>query len=255
MKRPRSIALLAGVLTLGTCSRDDPPNGLRVTVQVWRQAEQCWATAARPSDWEPVPASSTCAMPATRTLIAGVDDLRLLIDYGDLRFSSAATIPKPTVIFTGDGVVFEAALTVSEARRAGENLYFEAFTEAPLQPVRRLAVEVRAAADFTYVVPDYLTVTEPMGTLVVEQCPMQGGCELQGGVGHAVAVFSWPGRRTRQATVRSAVDGITQSETIPLTANIATTANGVSAVLGRAEVPVPLAREGARWDLWATTAR
>ncbi|HSD86669.1 MAG TPA: hypothetical protein VLB44_04115 [Kofleriaceae bacterium] len=219
------------------------------TVSVLKQDGDCFAlmTAGSPVS-NTLGVSGTCNYRAEPRLLAGVDLVEVIVDYGqDVEFSGTATAPTPDVNVTVDGVASDVPIEISDELRVGGRAYFIATFHAPSD----ISNDVRIGADvnsgFGTVVPDVFTTIAPPVSLSLFECPPGSLCELPGAVGSAHIALSVPGQVPQLITIHSLLAGLPQPDPIP------PVKTGLAQ--GRTEavtaIPVPAAPDFTQWTIRA----
>jgi hypothetical protein len=126
----RALATLAAGVWFG-CSGDAPVIGPAISVMK-ETAANCFTvlTPVRPSTDLGLD-QTLCEAAGAPTLIAGVDQIRLLIDYGNVHFDGTKNAPVPIVQVTADGRAVDASVTILPERRVAGHSYFVASLQAP----------------------------------------------------------------------------------------------------------------------------
>jgi hypothetical protein len=187
-----------------------------------------------------------CSYQADATLMAGVDEVVVVVDYGpDVEFDATTDVPAPVVTVTIDGAAVNVPVMIGEVQRVGSRAYFEATLRAPTQISSDVRFTAGVNAGFTATVNQpFETLAPPIG-LSIAQCPSATSCSLEADVGNLDLVVSIPGDLPQQVLVRSAFNGIEQPD--PIDATILPPRTTVA-------IPVPALAPGTTWTLTAQLA-
>ena len=185
---------------------------------------------------------------ASSQLIAGVDLIEVVIDYGpDVEFAGNTHAPPPTVTVAVDGAASETAVQLSDEHRVGSRAYFVATFRAPKTPSTDVQLTVGVNAGFKATVPITFKIVPPPVSLTLVDCPLGIQCQLFGGVGNAHIRISVPGDVPQTVLVHATLDGFVQPDPVPpVTTEVAE---------GHTEhttaTPVPAVHDGAVWVIAA----
>jgi hypothetical protein len=191
--------------------------------------------------------SGTCGYLALPTLLAGVDFVEVVVDYGpDVTFAGTTIAPRPDVVVTVDGVASEEPVEVSDEYRVGGRAYFIATFYAPRQASRDVRVTAGVNAGFQTIVPIVFTTTaSPVGLRLLD-C-ITPPCTLPGATGSAHLYISVPGTRSHLVAIHSILDGISQPDPIPPVQTLRVLSHSEATTA----VPVPAAKPDTTWTLVA----
>src|ERR1041384_1360142 len=130
------LAALGIACAVTACGTDDSP-GPGMTVSVFKDVPALGCRAQLTSDPLAVAPSqltfSPCDQDAASELVAGVDQLTLVIDYGALEFAESTDVAPPTVTTLVDGIVV-ATPVAPVMRRDHSHAFFEVTFAAPARP-------------------------------------------------------------------------------------------------------------------------
>lgn len=143
--------------------------------------QTCYAVLSSSGPSPGLGLTDLCPSGATADLVAGVDQLRLIIDYGDLGFAGTTGAPAPTVAVTVDGKAIDAGVGVLPANRVPGHTYFLATLTAPGVVTSNLMFIVSVNPGYQKVVPGILSVHQPVSAISVLARGAQGCSELVAG--------------------------------------------------------------------------
>ncbi len=181
------------------------------------------------------------------TMLAGIDLIEVVIDYGpDVDFAADATPPAPTVTLLVDGVTSDAPITLSGVQRLGPRAYFLATLRAPAEPSNDVRIIASVDAGFTTEVATVFVVEPPPVTFTIAECPT-GVCQLAAAVGVVHVVVGVPGDVALPVEIHQTIDGHSEPDpTAPL--ETVPVQSGTEADVA---IPVPNVQPGALWVLQA----
>lgn len=216
-------------------------------VSVLKQDGNCFALMAGDAIDPTLGVSGTCPYRADTRMLAGIDFIEVVIDYGpDVAFSGSTVAPAPTVVLTADGVASQDPISMSEEFRVGDRAYFIATFRAPLRASSDVRITARVNAGFQTLVPEVLTSASPQVELVLLEC-QQGACEVPGATGSVHISLAVPGTVPQFVTIHSTLDGVPQPDPVPPVRTFV--------VNNRTEnttaIPVPAAPDGTLWTISA----
>lgn len=156
------------------------------TVSVLRQTgASCFELMASPA---PAAGLGPMVCPGTgknTQLLAGIDLVELVIDYGAIDFPEAASVPAPTVVVLTDGKpTTTSASIVPQQRVNGHTLYLAAFT-APEAISNDVQISVSVASGYATDVATIYQTVQPGAMLSVLAKTPSGCFTLAGGVAPA----------------------------------------------------------------------
>lgn len=241
-------ALVVAALACAGCEGLSTPPQPIVSVLV-RTTDGCFAplTAATPPD--PVlGVAGTCSYSQLPTLLAGIDFVEVVVDYGpDVDFASGTQAPPPTVTLLVDGRPSDVAIAITAEQRVGPRAYFIATFRVP----PTLTVDARLVAGvnpgFQTTVPLAFHIVEAPVELAMLDCPAGTGCMLAGAVGSAHLRVRVPGDLPQLVAVHTTLDGVPQPDESP---PVRTDPTGDHTEHTTA-LAVPAARDGALWMIEA----
>jgi hypothetical protein len=250
------VAVTAWLVVDVGCSSDTSPSGMTVTVQKWDPVNQCFATMVG----DPLPAfapnnsaqdgrAQACPVGSPH-LVASVDQVRMVIGYGDLKFGSSTSPPAPTVTMTLDGVLTPTGASITLTQGVTPTVFVAAFM-APGRVVNEMDLFASVTAGFDHPPVGPLSVSGPNVSVSVPQCVADAAaCDaIVAGVGSVSVVVSAPGTASSTGTITWTLNGIPQAGSTPL--NLAPDPNTVNTITGVAFVPVPGATSATQWALTA----
>jgi hypothetical protein len=241
----KTLSLLT-VLALAACD-DGITTDAQPIVSVLKQDGGCFALMAGDPIDPTLGIAGTCPYRADTRLLAGIDFIEVVVDYGpDVPFSRSTVAPRPHIVVTLDGVANDDPITISDEFRVAERAYYIATLRAPLVASTDVRVIAGVNAGFQTTVPEVLTTVAPHVELVLLEC-QQGPCELPGATGSAHIHVAVPGTVPQQVTIHSTLDGVPQPPPVPPVKTFV--------VNNRTEnttaIPVPVAPDGTRWSIYA----
>lgn len=240
----RWIALVA--LVVG-CGDDDAnqPSGMIVTVQRWNAAQACFADHIGVTDPELGLGIEPCAAIAT-PILAGVDTLRIVIDYGTgLRISDATVLPDPAIAVTFDGQPSTATPRLGHMQRAEGHAFFLATYDVPLAIASEARITAEAVADYRDEVQPFAVIL-PTPTIRIQNCAV--GCVLTGGATTATVEVTVPSRTAQPVTLRTSLDDVASGTTRDITTEV----TGEATTTKVTTIDVPLVDKPSRWKVTAT---
>ncbi len=223
---------LALVLALGATACDhERASGMVVSVQKQTPAG-CYATIDGTT-----PAPELGLDPCTTDapgIVAGLDRLRFVIDYGQgVDVSAGTEVPEPDVVVTLGGNASPVGVRFEPVDRIGERVHFLALYDVPAVAASGLQVAVEAAPDLTGVTKP-LPVALPKAAVRVQDCPSMP-CTLEGGATSASVEVTIPSRTGQEVSLRSTLRGIARNDARDLTT--VTVGEGITAVTATMEIP------------------
>jgi len=239
-----SLLLLACLGCGGGLTSDAQP-----LVSVLRQDGDCFALMTEDSPIAPsLGVSGTCEFRTEPRMLAGVDRIEVVIDYGpDVTFAGTTQAPRPDVTITVDGVESDTPVEISDEYRVGGRAYFIATFHAPAEASTDVRISAGVNAGFRTIVPDVFTTIAPPVGLALLECPRGSQCELPGAVGSAHLLITVPGQIGQTVTIHALLAGIEQPDPHPPV--------HTHVLLGHTEatiaVPVPAAPDFTTWTLSA----
>jgi hypothetical protein len=248
----RRLLVLAAALLCNCDSENVIIVGPRLSLQKLLPQEGCWATMSKEAPAVPLP-GTLCGTTAAPRIVASTDALRLIIDYGDVTFSTGTVVPPPTVTVLLDGVeATQPGVTLGPVERLGTRAFFIATLVAPARAVSSLRLAVKVADGFATAMPDTFTVDAPVVTLSVLECVGQVACERVSGIGSVLVDVSVAGDTPQAVVISGELDGVGYAETtMAMAATVLALDGGPRQVTARVPVPVPVAVTGTRWRLTA----
>jgi hypothetical protein len=248
MKSSIAFTLLAASLVLGGCedgiTTDAQP---RVTVLV--QSETCAAPIAGDPIDSTLGVSGVCPYRGTTQLFAGVNQLQVIVDYGDdVEFDTDTEAPPPDITLLVDGIDLDVPVTMSDEIRVGERAYFIATLTAPPEPSQNIRIGAGVNAGFRTLVPEVLTSIAPPVFLRILECGNNAVCEVSGGVGAAHIEITAFGVGQQLVNIHSTLDGVPQPDPIPPVRTFPRSNDETYAITG---VPVPPAPDDTNWVITA----
>jgi hypothetical protein len=218
-------------------------------VSVLKQDGGCFALMTPET---PVPSalgvSGTCNYQAQPRLLAGVDLIEVVVDYGeDVDFADTTTAPSPQIDITVDGVLSDVPVEISSELRVGRRAYFIATFYAPTEISSDLRIAVSVNSGFQTIVPVVFSTIAPPVSLSLFECPQGTGCEIAGAVGSVHIALAVPGNVPQSIAIHSLLNGVPQPDPIPpvMTAPSGGMTQAVTAI------PVPAAAEFTQWTIRA----
>jgi hypothetical protein len=240
MKTPKRLLLLCA---LGACEGlTTPPSPALSALK--RMPEGCFALMTPATPVAPdITLNGLCSYQADPSLMAGVDEAVVVVDYGpDVEFDTTTAIPPPIVTLTVDGAVSDTPISISAPQRIGARAYFLATLRAPEVISQSVAIDAEVNAGFHASLDNVFSLVPAPISLGFAECPDPMACVLPGAVGDAHLQISVPGSVEQTVTVRTAVDGIEQPDAVVVDTHPDGTASSATVAL-----PVPAAHVGAMW--------
>jgi hypothetical protein len=191
--------------------------------------------------------SGTCPYRADTRMLAGIDFVEVVVDYGpDVPFSGSTVAPSPSVVLTVDGVASEDPISMSDEFRVGDRAYYIATFRAPLRASNDVRITARVNAGFQTLVPEVLTTTSPQVELVLLEC-QQGACEVPGATGSVHISLAVRGTVPQVVTIHSMLDSVPQPDPVP---PVRTFVNN-NRTENTTAIPIPSAPDGTLWTISA----
>jgi hypothetical protein len=155
--------------------------------------------------------------------VGGVDQMRVVLDYGDLTLSSSAGFVAPTAELLGDGALLTTqGMALGPLTAGAERPYATTVLLAPSVRVVSLTVQATLGEEGggDAFQQGSLNIDLPSGTLTLPGCPAASAvCTRVLQVGQQQVAVTVPSNAASTATVQSLVDDVQQPTTsIPLTA-------------------------------------
>ena len=192
--------------------------------------------------------SGTCSHRAEPRLLAGIDFVELVIDYGpDVTFAGTTRAPRPEVTVTVDGVESDVPIEISEEYRVGGRAYFLATFYAPAKPSTDVRISAGVNAGFRTILPDVFQTVAPQVGLALIECPQGTQCELAGAVGSAHLFITVPGRVSQDVAIHSVLGGVEEADPHPPVRTHVSLGHTEATVA----IPVPSAPDFTMWTLSA----
>lgn len=218
-------------------------------VSVFAEAGDCFAAIGG----DPVDASlqvaGTCPFRLPTQLFAGIDRVKVIVDYGpDVPFPRSTTAPRPDITVTVDGVVSDEPIDISNEFRIGGRAYFIGSFTAPAEASSDIRITAGVNAGFQTLVPDVFTSIPAPVFMSLLECQGSPPCELTGAVGSAHIRVSTLGSVPQFVTIHSRLDGVPQPDPSPPVHTFPSSTGGTEAITG---VPVPAAPDDTNWVLSA----
>jgi len=190
-----------------------------------------------------------CTYRAPSRLLAGIDLVELVVDYGpDVSFSSSTAAPPPNITITVDGSAVDVDLALSYEHRVGDRAYFIATFHAPATPSSDVQITAGVNSGFTTTVPIIFSTVAPAVDLELLECMRGQACALDGAVGDAHVRLALPGTVPTAIQIHEQLGGIMEHDPIPPVTTVIT-ADHTEVT---AAVPVPAAPEGTLLVLYAS---
>jgi hypothetical protein len=187
-----------------------------------------------------------CTYRGSTELLAGIDLVELVIDYGpDVSFAASTQAPAPTVTVTIDGTAADLPIAISDEHRVGDRAYFIATLHAPATPSNDVQITAGVNSGFRTTVPDVFATVAPQVELDLLDCIPGQTCELAGAVGSAHVRIVLPGGVPQTVTLHEQIAGVVEPDPIP-PVTTAVMADHTEAV---AAIPVPAAPDGSLFVL------
>lgn len=237
---------LLAMAMLGACGddvADDGPSGMQVTVQRWNPTEKCFADhiGATSADLK----LEDCSDPAG-PILAGVDTLRIVVDYGTgLRISDATVLPDPKVSITFDGQAPTATPHLGHMQREQGHLFFLATYDVPLAIADEVRISAEAVADYR-AEADVFAVIYPTPVIRIQNCG--AACTLTGGADTATVEVSVPSRTAQPITIRTSLDDVAYGSVRDITTDVV----GEVSTAKVTTIEAPLVDKASRWKVEAT---
>lgn len=192
--------------------------------------------------------SDICPYLSEPLLLAGVDYVEVVVDYGpEVAFSGDTHAPAPDIAITIDGGPSDVRIVQSGEQRVDARAFFVATFHTP--PV--LSTDVRIAAGvnpgFHSEVPITFSILATPVDLSIVNCPQGTGCMLTGGVGRASLRVVVPGDVPQVVALRGTLDGTPQADPLP-PVTTQPVGNHTEVI---APIPIPAAHDGAQWAIGA----
>ncbi|MGE5185770.1 MAG: hypothetical protein ACM31C_27095 [Acidobacteriota bacterium] len=236
-------------IVLCGCEGLTSPAEPRVSV-LERTGDSCFALMTEGSPVDPaLGVADLCPYATGHEMLAGLDLIELVVDYGpDVSFAASTTAPPPTVTVTVDGAAVELPVALSEEHRVGDRAYFIATFRAPATPSRDVEITAGVNSGFRTTVPVVFTTIAPQVELDLTDCMPDVACELAGAVGDAHVRLLLPGDVPETIAIHEAIDGIAQPDPVPpVTTQLVGTHTEATAA-----IPVPAVHDGAMLVLSAS---
>src|ERR1041385_4555616 len=248
MKSIAPLALIPLLAGLAACESGLTADA-QPSVSVLKQDGGCFALVTADT---PVPqslgVSGTCNYRAEPRLLAGVDLIEVVIDYGeDIDFAGTTTAPTPNVDITVDGVHADVPIDISPEQRVGSRASLIATFYAPTTISSDVRLSVGVNSGFQTLVPIVFTTISPPVSLSLFECPQGTICEVPGAVGSVHIALAVPGSVSQSIAIHSLLDGVPQPDPIP-PVKTAPTQGMTEAVTA---IPVPAARDHTQWTIRA----
>lgn len=219
------------------------------TVSVLRQDGNCFALVAGEPVDSTLGVSGTCPYRSVSQLLAGMDQLEIIVDYGaDVPFAAGTAAPRPMITVTVDGVASDEPISISDEFRVGDRAYFIATMRAPDKVSSDIRVSAGVNAGFQTLVPDVLTSIAPPVSMTLLECPATGACEIPGAVGSVHITLSVLGTVPQFVTIHAKLDNVPQPDPIPPVRTFLTNTDHTEAITG---IPVPAAPDDTSWTIIA----
>jgi hypothetical protein len=243
IQRALSLVLLLAGCEIGVSSAPQP------SVSVLKRDGDCFALMTAGTPVAPaLGVHGVCGYRADPRVLAGIDLVQLVIDYGaEVTFEGTVAAPPPTITITVDGLISDQPIELSPEQRAGGRAYFIATFRAPRTPSANMRVEVGVNPGFHTLVPDVFAVVAPRVELALVDCPLGIDCAYEGAVGAANVYIAVLGEVPQVVKLRSALDGVAQPDPVP---PLVTQVFG-GHTAGTSAIPVPTAPEGTLWTITA----
>jgi hypothetical protein len=242
MTKAKYVALLA----LGACEGlTTPPSPALSALK--RMPEGCFALMTPATPVAPdITLDGLCSYQADPSLMAGVDEAVVVVDYGpDVQFDTTTAIPPPIVTLTVDGAVSSTPISISDPQRIGARAYFLATFRAPDVLSQSVQVDAEVNAGFHASLDNVFSLVPAPINLSFAECPDPMACELAGAVGDAHLKVNVPGGLEQTVTVRTMIDGVEQPDAVQVDTH------PTQAIVA---LPVPAAADGATWTVSAQLA-
>lgn len=182
-----------------------------------------------------------CTYAGSTQLLAGIDLVELVIDYGpDVSFAASSQAPAPTVTVAVDGAAADVPIAISDEHRVGDRAYFVATFYAPGTPSHDVQITAGVNPGFRTTVPEVFSVLPAQVEIDILDCAPGQICELPGAVGNAHVRVSLPGLVPQTVTLHEQLAGVVQPDPLPPI----TTAVALDHTEAVAALPVPAAPDG-----------
>ncbi len=192
--------------------------------------------------------SGICTYGVEPTLLASVDAMEIVVDYGpEVPFSATAPAPSPTIAVTVDGEASDVAIELSNEQRVGSRAFFVAALHTPSVASEDMRITAGVNAGFQTEVPDVFALVEPTIELALAECAPGNPCVLQGATGDAHLEITLPGDVPLTVSVHAMLDGVAQPDPVPPVTTTPVADNSETIVA----IPVPAAHDGVQWQLAA----
>ena len=156
------MALATAAFALSTCGDDTTQTGPTISIlrETGRGCLEVVGTAAPATELElPPPCDETLGSPST--LLAGIDVLELVIDYGDIDVAASSTLAPPMAVITIDGKAAPLMVVpLSQPQTNGHTLFLGTFT-VPTVITSDLQIGVSVVNGFSTAVPTVYGTTAP----------------------------------------------------------------------------------------------
>jgi len=248
MKTTTYLLVLVALAGLSACESGITADAQPI-VSVLKQDGDCFALMTDDTPISPtLGVSGTCNYKGSPRLLAGLDLIEVVIDYGeDVDFGGTATAPTPDVAVTVDGVRSDVPVEISNELRVGGRAYFIATFFAPTEISFDVRIAVGVNSGFQTIVPLVFTTISPPVSLALFECPQGTVCEVPGAVGSVHISLAVPGNVPQSIVIHSLLDGVPQPDPIP-PVKTAPTQGRTEAVTA---IPVPAARDFTQWTIRA----
>jgi hypothetical protein len=242
--------LLALHLAVAGCE-DGITSDAQPIVSVLKQDGSCFARIAGDPIDSTLGVAGTCPYRGDSRLLATIDQLEVVVDYGvDVPFSGTTTAPRPDILVTVDGVESDVAIAISDEFRVGDRAYFIATFRAPPETSSDIRISASVNAGFQTLVPEVLSSIQPPVALNLLECLPASLCQVFGAVGSAHITLAVPGNVSQFVTIHSYLDGVPQPDPVPPVRTFP--ANGRTEAI--TAVPVPAAPDDTSWRITAQLA-
>ena len=190
--------------------------------------------------------ANLCSYRASTQLVAGIDLVELVIDYGpDVEFAASTPAPPPEVTISVDGAAIDLPVEISDEHRVGSRAYFLATFHAPATPSNDVQITAGVNAGFRTTVPVVFVTTAAQVELDMLDCTPGQACELAGAVGNAHVRVVVPGTVPQTVQLHELLAGVPQPDPAPpVTTEIAT--DHTEAIVA---IAVPAAADGTLLEL------
>ncbi len=190
--------------------------------------------------------SGICSYSVVPTLLASVEAMEIVVDYGpDVPFSATTPAPPPTIAVTIDGQAADLAIELSGEQRVGSRAFFVAALHTPSVATEDMRITAGVNAGFQTEVPDVFVLVEPTISLAFAECQPGNPCVLQGATGFAHLEITLPGDVPLTVGVHAKIDGVAQPDPVPPVTTTPVADNSETIVA----IPVPAVHDGAQWQL------